>query len=117
MIRLKRVYDPPGPDDGYRVLVERLWPRGLKKEQARLDAWLKEVAPSHELRKWYGHDQARWEESQRRYREELRSPQAQALLGDLARRSRAETVTLVFAARDTERSSAAVLKEVLEERA
>jgi uncharacterized protein YeaO (DUF488 family) len=72
MIKLKRVYEEPSPTDGLRVLVDRLWPRGLTKERAAVDLWLKEMAPSTELRKWFGHDPARWEEFQARYREELR---------------------------------------------
>lgn len=115
MVRLKRVYDPPAPEDGYRVLVELLWPRGVTRERARIDAWLKDLAPTPALRRWYRHDPARWGEFRQRYREELASPRAQELLGDLAQRARAGTVTLVFATRDVERSGAAVLHEVLEE--
>lgn len=113
-IRLKRAYDPPAGDDGTRVLVERLWPRGLSKERAALDLWLKEVAPSPELRRWYGHDPQKWPEFRRRYREELRAKETEVeRLAELARRG---PVTFVYAARDTERNSATVLKELLESR-
>lgn len=113
MITTKRVYEPASGADGYRVLVERLWPRGVSLERARLDAWEKAVAPSDALRRWYGHDPARWEEFQRRYEEELHGADAQAVMQDLARRGRRGRVTLVFAARDAERCSAAVLQRVL----
>lgn len=111
---LKRAYDEAGPEDGTRVLVERLWPRGVSREEAALDLWLKEVAPSPELRTWYDHDPERWEEFRRRYRAELdERPAAMERLEALAREGR---LTLVLASRDVERSSAAVLKEYLEER-
>mgnify|MGYP006299147877 CR=1 FL=1 len=111
--RLKRVHDPVAEDDGRRILVERLWPRGISKERAALDDWDKDLAPSTELRKWYGHDPERWPEFRRRYRAELaeRGP----TLAALRRQAAEETVTLLFAARDRERNSARVLKEVLEE--
>lgn len=110
---LKRVYEPRVPEDGTRVLVERLWPRGVRKEDPRVDVWLKDLGPSSALRKWFGHDPARWEEFQRRYRAELdANPDAVAALrGYLA----AGTVTLVYAARDTERNSARVLADWLAE--
>lgn len=111
--QLKRIHDPVAADDGQRILVERLWPRGIKKEQAALDDWFKEIAPSTELRKWYGHDPERWPDFRQYYRAEL-ADQPQRL-ADLRQRARAETVTLLFAARDRERNSANVLKEVLEE--
>lgn len=111
--RLKRIYDPVSPDDGRRVLVERLWPRGLRKADAALDEWLQDIAPSSDLRRWYGHDPAKWPEFRRRYREEL------AIQTDLLAKlqSHAETgpVTLLFAARDRDRNSAVVLKEMLDE--
>jgi uncharacterized protein YeaO (DUF488 family) len=112
MIKLKRVYEKPSPDDGFRVLVERLWPRGVSKEEARLDMWLKEVAPSPELRKWYSHDQAKWSEFQGRYRSELKKHED--LIKQLREKSAAETVTLIYASRDQEHNSACVLKNVLE---
>lgn len=112
MIRIKRVYAEPAADDGLRLLVDRLWPRGLSKEKARLDDWLKELAPSDELRKWFGHDPARWEEFRERYRQELAGrPEALARLRALAAR---ETVTLLFAAHDEAHNNAVVLKELLD---
>src|SRR3954453_5018999 len=114
-LALKRVYASASPDDGRRVLVERLWPRGLRKEEAGVDLWLKEVAPSHALRRWF-HEapEARWPAFQERYREELRG--AAAPLEELRGLARAGPVTLLFAARDDARNSAVVLKAVLEER-
>jgi uncharacterized protein YeaO (DUF488 family) len=110
-IRLKRVYESPTEDDGNRILVERLWPRGVSKAKAEIDLWLKEVAPSAELRKWYGHDSARWEEFRRRYRAEL--DERGEVLSDLKRRLKEGTVTFVYAAKDEEHNSAVVLKEYL----
>ena len=110
-IHLKRAYEPASPDDGTRILVERLWPRGVNKAEAALAAWDRDIAPSPELRKWYGHDPARWEEFRARYRSEL-----EAHAPDLERLralARSGPLTLVFAARDPERSSAAVLRELL----
>ncbi len=115
-IRIKRAYEEPEADDGYRVLVDRLWPRGVKKEHLRLDAWLKELAPSPELRKWFGHDPARWEEFQRRYRAEFSAPEAQTLLTELAERAGLGPITLVYGARDEQHNGAVVLRELLEER-
>jgi uncharacterized protein YeaO (DUF488 family) len=112
--RVRRVYDPPCADDGYRVLVDRLWPRGLRREQARLDLWLKEIAPSDGLRRFYGHDPSRWEEFRRRYDEELRSPERRRLLEELA--ARGGTVTLLTATRDVSRSAAEVLRQALARR-
>src|SRR5438270_5954536 len=98
--RLKRVYEAPSPTDGERVLVERLWPRGLAKAKAAVDLWLKEVAPSPELRKWFAHDPAKWEQFRHRYWEELKgNPEALELLRQKAKQG---TVTLVYAARDEE---------------
>lgn len=115
MLKLRRVYDPPQATDGVRVLVDRLWPRGLSKEQARVDLWLREVAPSDRLRRWFGHDPAKWEEFRRRYLEELRSSPALEQLRVLSRRARRETVTLLFAARDEAHNNAVVLAEFLRE--
>lgn len=113
-IRLKRAYETADPEDGTRVLVERLWPRGVSKEDAALDLWMKEIAPSPELRRWYDHDPERWEEFGRRYREQLeRAGNLVQRLLDLARQGR---LTLVLASKDVERSSAALLKAHLEER-
>jgi len=114
MIKLKRVYEEPSPDDGYRVLVERLWPRGLTKDRVAVDLWLKDVAPSPELRKWFGHDPARWEEFQERYRQELRGKQGDVQL--LTQKENEGTVTLVYAARDEEHNGALVLARFLQSR-
>ena len=105
------MYEPTGEDDGYRVLVDRLWPRGVSRVQARLDEWAKELAPSAELRRWFGHEPSRFEEFQRRYREELlaRADELEALRG----RARSGRLTLVYGARDTEHNDAVVLAEVL----
>ncbi len=111
-IRLKRAYDPPEPDDGVRVLVERLWPRGVKKETLALDEWLKDIAPSPELRKWYGHEVEKWEEFRRRYEAEL--DQHPGELAHLRELVAAGPVTFVYAARDEQHNSARVLKEYLE---
>ena len=110
-LRLKRAYEPAAPDDGTRILIDRLWPRGVSKAKAALDDWVKEVAPSTELRKWFGHDPARWTEFQRRYRVELRG-QSEALdrIRDLARTG---VVTLVYSAHDEQHNDAVVLRSVL----
>jgi uncharacterized protein YeaO (DUF488 family) len=113
MILTKRAYDPFEPSDGYRVLVDRLWPRGVSKAKAHLDAWAKEIAPSRALREWYGHDPDRWPEFRRRYTQELRAPAAQAALDDLARRARRGRVTLVYASRAADISDVAVLERLL----
>jgi uncharacterized protein YeaO (DUF488 family) len=110
---LKRVYETPEASDGTRVLVERLWPRGLSKERAHVDVWLKEIAPSHELRKWYAHDPARFAEFRRRYEAELASEPARSALAELRELASREHVTLVFAAHDAELSNAAVLRDLL----
>jgi uncharacterized protein YeaO (DUF488 family) len=112
MIKLKRVYEKPSRDDGVRILVERLWPRGLKKGEVAADLWLKEVAPSPELRQWFGHDPARWQEFRRRYLEELRkNPKPVELLKE---KSQEGTITLIFAAHDEAHNGAVVLQEFLE---
>jgi len=112
MIRLKRVYDPPSAEDGERYLVERLWPRGMSRQSLHLSGWLREVAPSAELRLWFGHDPAKWAEFRRRYFRELDTrPEAWKPLLEAARRG---TVTLLFSARDAEHNNAVALKEYLE---
>ena len=112
MIRIKRIYDPPASEDGRRVLVDRLWPRGVAKDAARLDDWLKEIAPSDELRKWFGHDPAKWEEFRGRYRTELQSHAE--TLATLRAAAKKGTITLLYAAKDEEHNNAVVLKELLD---
>jgi uncharacterized protein YeaO (DUF488 family) len=114
MIRLKRVYEKPSRTDGSRILVDRLWPRGLTKEDAAVTLWLKDVAPSTELRKWFGHEPARWKQFQSRYRKELRKKKDALKL--LRQKAKTRTVTLVYGARDEEHNEALVLKKVLEGR-
>src|SRR5688572_10633550 len=114
-IKLKRAYEPPSPDDGERYLVERLWPRGIAKSEFPLTGWLKDLAPSTSLRKWYGHKAELWPEFAERYKSELEPPEKQALLLDLARKSATRSITLVFATKQVELSGAVVLKEVIEE--
>lgn len=114
MIKLKRVYESPSPQDGLRVLVDRLWPRGLTKELAAVDLWVKDLAPSTELRKWFGHDPARWKQFQIRYRKELQETSEALQL--LKQKSDERTVTLVYGARDKEHNEALVLKRFLERR-
>lgn len=112
--RIKRAYETPGPDDGFRVLVDRLWPRGVTKDAARIDLWLKEIAPSDELRKWFNHDPAHWTEFQHRYLREIeRHPEAIAQLDAATRNG---SVTLVYGARDEEHNNAVVLRRFIESR-
>ena len=113
-IRLKRVYEKPNKDDGIRILVDRLWPRGLTKQKAALDLWLKEIAPSTELRKWFGHDSEKWKEFQRRYRAELKSHPDEVKL--IKGKAREGTVTLLYGARDQEHNEAVVLQQLLEKK-
>ena len=112
MIQLKRVYDPPKKTDGARVLVDRLWPRGLTKARAAIKLWIKDLAPSPELRKWFGHDPTKWKQFQSRYRKELRGKKADLEL--LRQMSKEHTVTLLFAAKDQSHNQALVLKRVLD---
>ena len=110
-VRLKRAYEPASAEDGYRVLVDRLWPRGVSKEQAKLDEWDRELAPSRQLREWFGHEPDRFPEFRRRYIDELRANRAR--LRELRRRARTGTLTLVYSAHDSEHNDAVVLAEVL----
>jgi uncharacterized protein YeaO (DUF488 family) len=114
MLKLKRAYEPPGREDGRRFLVERLWPRGLKKSALHLDAWLKDVAPSTELRKWFSHDPRKWVEFQKRYRSELK--QHREVCDQIIDAERQGTVTLVYAAHDPDRNSAVVLRNYLKKK-
>jgi uncharacterized protein YeaO (DUF488 family) len=112
-IKIKRIYDPYEPGDGYRMLVDRLWPRGMKKEAARIDKWLKEIAPSTALRKWYDHDPARWDVFRQKYWDEVStSPALNELLADLQQH---KTVTFLFSSREEKINHAVVLKQFLED--
>ncbi|MBF6613337.1 MAG: DUF488 domain-containing protein [Chloroflexi bacterium] len=114
MIKIKRVYESVAPTDGNRILVERLWPRGMRKEELTLDSWIKDVAPSTDLRRWFGHDPTKWEEFRKRYFAELDThPTAWQPLLEAAREG---DVTLLYSARDTEHNNAAALKEYLNAR-
>ncbi|GIK37389.1 MAG: hypothetical protein BroJett011_12220 [Chloroflexota bacterium] len=112
MIKLKRAYDPPDKEDGFRVLVDRIWPRGVKKEDLALDLWLKEIAPSSSLRKWFDHDPQRWPEFCQRYEAELK--EKGDVTGSLKEKSDHAILTLVFSARDAEHNNAVALKKYLE---
>jgi len=114
VIRIKRTYDPPLRSDGKRILVERLWPRGMKKQALAADAWMKEVAPSTQLRKWFDHREERWEEFRRRYRAELdENPNVWEPIGEAAKQG---TVTLLYSAHDTVHNGAVVLRDYLSDR-
>lgn len=112
-LRVKRIYEPVSRRDGKRVLVDRLWPRGISKDRAAVDEWIKEIAPSSELRKWFGHDPSRWDEFRRKYKKELHGNRA--LIQQLKAEARKRSVTLVYAAKDPDHNNAVVLKEVLDE--
>lgn len=116
MIRVKRAYEAAEREDGYRVLVERLWPRGLRKTDAHIEEWLKDVAPSDALRRWFGHEPSRFAAFRERYKQELRSEPARTALAELARRAARGTVTLVYSARDEDHNNAVVLARLLEQR-
>jgi uncharacterized protein YeaO (DUF488 family) len=113
-IAIKRVYEQPEPADGKRILVDRLWPRGLSKEKAHLTGWMKEIAPSDELRRWFGHDPEKFAEFRRRYKVELASGTAKEKLDELRALAREGPVTLVYAAHDTEHNNAVVLRDLLQ---
>jgi uncharacterized protein YeaO (DUF488 family) len=110
-VRLKRVYEPAAASDGHRILIDRIWPRGVTHKEAHLDEWAPELAPSSELRRWFGHDPARFEDFRHRYTEELAAQQVK--LRELRRRAREGTLTLVYSARDTEHNDAVVLAQIL----
>ncbi len=115
MIKIKRVYEKPAKEDGWRVLVDRLWPRGMKKEAAHLDVWMKEVAPSDALRKWFGHKPEKWGEFQKKYRSELR--EKKEFVAELKKMAKEHgTMTLLFGAKDEEHNEAVVLADALKER-
>ncbi len=110
-VRLKRAYQPPSADDGVRILVDGLWPRGVRKSEAAIDRWMKEIAPSTELRRWFGHDPARWDEFQRRYKAELKKDAG--LLNELRGVAKKGALTLVYSAHDEAHNQAVVLRDVL----
>jgi uncharacterized protein YeaO (DUF488 family) len=108
MIKIKRVYDPPAKEDGYRILIDRLWPRGLTKERAKIDLWLKEIAPSNDLRKWYSHDPEKWEEFKKRYEKELKNKQN--LLAKIKQLEKEKgKITLLYSTKETEYNNAVAL--------
>lgn len=112
MIKVKRSYDKPDKEDGYRILVDRLWPRGLTKDKARIDLWLKEIAPSDELRMWFSHDPERWEEFKRRYKEQLKT--RGKLINEIKQLEKEKrTITLLYSARDVKHNNAVVLQNIL----
>lgn len=112
-VKLKRVYDNPEQADGVRILVDRLWPRGLTKDKAGLDEWIPDIAPSNSLRRWFGHKPERWKEFQKRYKKELSSPKRKVILAKLKRMARISTVTLLYAAKDTDQNNAVAMAEFL----
>jgi uncharacterized protein YeaO (DUF488 family) len=113
MIKIKRAYQPPEEEDGFRILVDRLWPRGVSKDKVKLDLWLKEVAPSNELRKWFGHDPEKWSEFQKRYSAELKDKRIfLSKIKDLEKEK--GTVTLIYSAKDEEHNDAVVLRDKLQ---
>lgn len=115
MVRVKRVYEKPAKEDGWRVLVDRLWPRGLTKQAVRADVWMKDVAPSNELRKWFGHEPQRWTAFQKKYRAEL--TKKEALLTELRKMEKQRgTLTLLYGAKDGEHNQAVVLSEILRQK-
>lgn len=115
MIKIKRAYEPAEESDGTRILVDRLWPRGLGKDEATIDLWFKDLAPSTTLRKWFSHDSSKWDEFQKRYRKELNTDKAKELIGLIKQKSKDGTVSLVYAAKDEEHNNAVALKNIIEE--
>jgi uncharacterized protein YeaO (DUF488 family) len=112
MVKIKRVYDGESPEDGKRILIDRLWPRGIRKEAIRIDEWLKEVAPSSELRGWFAHDPSKWEEFKKRYYRELR--EKAPLVEALRRQAKRGTLTLLYSAKDEEHNNAVALQELID---
>ncbi len=115
MLKIKRAYEPAEAADGQRILIDRLWPRGVTKAEARIDEWLKDLAPSTELRKWFGHDPLKWDEFKKRYVKELSSPDKTRLLEDIARQTKRDNITLIYSAKDTEHSDVKVLEELIKQ--
>lgn len=114
MLKIKRAYEPAETSDGRRILIDRLWPRGVSKADARIDAWLKDLSPSTELREWFAHDQQKWEEFRKKYRQELSAPEKARLIEDIAQHARHNNVTLIFSAKDIEHNDALVLEELIQ---
>jgi uncharacterized protein YeaO (DUF488 family) len=112
MLKIKRIYDEPTKDDGYRILVDRMWPRGVKKTAASIDLWLKEIAPSTELRKWFGHDPKKWQEFRNKYFAELKTKSE--LIAAVLAKTKKQKVTLLYAAKDTKHNNAIVLLDFLQ---
>ncbi len=112
-IKVKRIYESPEPDDGLRILVERLWPRGVRKDEASIDLWMKEIAPSHELRRWFSHDPAKWKEFKRRYWEEIKYKKE---FEELVKLARERNITLLFSTKSLKYNNAVALKQFIEER-
>jgi uncharacterized protein YeaO (DUF488 family) len=112
MLRIKRIYDLPSPDDGKRILIDRVWPRGIKKADASINEWMKDIAPSNELRKWFAHDVSKWQEFKKRYKKELKDKSE--ILDKLKKESEKNIVTLLFSAKDVTHNNAQVLREILE---
>jgi len=115
MLKIKRAYERKETSDGKRILIDRLWPRGVSKDKAGLDAWQKELVPSTALRQWFGHDPEKWGEFKKRYREELAAPESKRLLEEIARSAERHNVTLIYSAKDTEHSDVLVLEELIAE--
>jgi uncharacterized protein YeaO (DUF488 family) len=114
LIKIKRIYDPPSDEDGYRVLVDQLWPRGLKKEDAQIDRWVKEIAPTRELRKWYNHDPEKWPEFKRRYSDEL--DEHNEFINEFVKSIKERTVTFLFSSKELKLNNAVALKEYIEKK-
>jgi len=112
MIKIKRIYDPASPNDGKRILVDRLWPRGIRKDEARIDEWLKDIAPSNDLRKWFSHDPSKWQKFKKRYEKELKNKSV--ILETIREEAKTNMVTLLYAAKDVRHNNAVVLKEIFE---
>jgi len=113
MLKIKRAYEPVEAADGQRILIDRLWPRGLSKSEAHIDEWLKDLAPSTELRKWFGHDLEKWDEFKKRYQKELSSPDKIKLMENIAQKVKQANITLIYSAKDTEHSDVRVLEELI----
>jgi uncharacterized protein YeaO (DUF488 family) len=114
MIEVRRAYEQPQKKDGLRILVDRIWPRGVRKEKAAIDAWVKDIAPSSKLRKWFSHDPAKWQEFKRRYFQELK--EKNDLIKRLQEKAKGQTITLLYSAKDVKYNNAVALKEYIEER-